>query len=121
MNTGAKTLSNNPSELKEIIHQQQHRINQLEDFIRLQKHRQFGASSEKASGQGELFDEVEDLIDTEENEVESEAEHNGVTEADETPLNLKDQVVNHFQQNCLATTLNTTCLSQRKPVIVAVN
>lgn len=89
MNTGAKTLSNNPSELKEIIHQQQRRINQLEDFIRLQKHRQFGASSEKASGQGELFDEVEDLIDTEESEVESEAEHNGVTEADETPAQSK--------------------------------
>lgn len=68
MNTGAKTLSDDPLKLKEIIHHQQHRINQLEEFIRLQKHRQFGASSEKSPDQGELFDEAEELIQADEDE-----------------------------------------------------
>jgi len=74
---GAKPLSDNPVELKEIIIErdetilsQQQRIDHLEEFIRLQKHRQFAARSEKASGQGELFDEAEDLIDVEETEPE---------------------------------------------------
>jgi len=77
MNTGLTTLSNDPSKLQEIIgkrdktiYHQEQRINQLEELIRLQKHRQFGASSEKSSDQGELFDEAEDLIYTDENEEE---------------------------------------------------
>jgi transposase len=75
MNTGPKTLSDDPLKLKEIIaerdqtiHDKQHRIDQLEAFISLQKHRQFGASSEKSPDQGELFDEVETLIDDEHEE-----------------------------------------------------
>lgn len=63
MNTRLKALSDDPFKPKEIIGQrdqiiakrdqtinhQQHRINQLEEFFRLQKHRKFGASSEKSS------------------------------------------------------------------------
>jgi len=84
MKSAQKPLSDNPVELKEIIIErdetiincnetilsQQQRIDHLEEFIRLQKHRQFAARSEKASGQGELFDEAEDLIDVEETEPE---------------------------------------------------
>ncbi len=41
------------------IDTQEQRIAVLEEYIRLQRHRQFGASSEKAPGQAELFDEAE--------------------------------------------------------------
>ena len=82
MNTGLTALSDDLFKLKEIIsereeiigkrdktiHHQQHRINQLEEFIRLQNHRQFGASSEKSPDQGELFDEAEALIHTDDSE-----------------------------------------------------
>lgn len=83
MNIGLKALCDDPLKLKEIIgkrdetiHQQQRRINQLEELVRLQKHRQFGASSEKSSDQGELFDEAEELLDTEENDAETELNSN---------------------------------------------
>ncbi|MEJ1335802.1 MAG: IS66 family transposase [Candidatus Sedimenticola sp. (ex Thyasira tokunagai)] len=66
MNAAVKNLPNDASSLKEIIAEQQlklssqeQRIALLEEFIRLQRHRQFGTSSEKASGQAELFDEAE--------------------------------------------------------------
>jgi len=84
MKSAQKPLSDNPVELKGIIIErdetilncnetilsQQQRIDHLEEFIRLQKHRQFAARSEKASGQGELFDEAEDLIEVEKTEPE---------------------------------------------------
>ncbi|MEJ1400628.1 MAG: hypothetical protein RPU41_07930, partial [Candidatus Sedimenticola sp. (ex Thyasira tokunagai)] len=60
MNAAVKNLPNDASSLKEIIAEQQlklssqeQRIALLEEFIRLQRHRQFGTSSEKASGQAE--------------------------------------------------------------------
>ena len=59
-------LPDDPELLKKFILQQSSqidtkdaRIASLEEFIRLEKHRRFGASSEKAPGQGELFDEAE--------------------------------------------------------------
>jgi len=52
--------------LKKIIANQQsklvgreQRIAVLEEYIRLQRHHQFGASSEKSPGQAELFDAAE--------------------------------------------------------------
>lgn len=51
------------------LHEQQQRIAILEEYIRLHKHRQFGASTEKAPGQGELFNEAEAA------EAQSSAEH----------------------------------------------
>lgn len=68
MNSASKILADENSELKKIILQQQqlltqkqHMIEQLLEQFRLQRHRQFGASSEQAPGQGYLFNEVESL------------------------------------------------------------
>ena len=44
----------------------QKQIDELFESIRLARHQRFGASSEKAPGQGELFDEAEDGVDEEE-------------------------------------------------------
>ena len=41
----------------------QQRIAILEEYLRLQRHRQFGSRSEKAPGQAELFDEAELLTE----------------------------------------------------------
>lgn len=101
MKTAVEPLPNNASALKKIIADQQlklidrdrridtqaqqigsqeqrittqqQRIAILEEYIRLQRHRQFGASSEKAPGQAELFDEAELLGEQDEiaTEVES--------------------------------------------------
>ena len=78
MDTAVDHLPDDASSLKKIIadqqsklvdrdrrigarqHQaQEQRIAVLEEYIRLQRHRQFGASSEKSPGQAELFDEAE--------------------------------------------------------------
>jgi transposase len=73
MDTAVDHLPDDTSSLKKIIADQQsklvdrdrridsqeQRIAVLEEYIRLQRHRQFGASSEKAPGQAELFDEAE--------------------------------------------------------------
>ena len=45
----------------------QKQIDELFESIRLARHRRFGASSEKAPGQGELFDEAENEAEAEEN------------------------------------------------------
>ncbi|MFT5013728.1 MAG: transposase [Dinoroseobacter sp.] len=63
-------LPNDPAKLKVLLLKQQAsaekrevslmlRINSLLETLRLKKHRRFGASSEKAPGQAELFDEPE--------------------------------------------------------------
>lgn len=56
--------------LKEMLLKQQqvnahleNRVSTLEEVLRLERHRRFGASSEKAAGQGELFDEAEDIAE----------------------------------------------------------
>ena len=68
MNAASKILPDDPVQLKKIIHQQQQlltqkqqQIEQLLEQFRLHRHRQFGASSEQAPGQGHLFNEVETL------------------------------------------------------------
>jgi len=70
MDAALKTLADENSELKKIILQQQHlltqkqqQIEQLLEQFRLQRHRQFGASSEQSPGQGHLFNEVEILVE----------------------------------------------------------
>ncbi|MGK0473195.1 MAG: transposase [Candidatus Azotimanducaceae bacterium] len=63
-------LPNDPAKLKALLLKQQasaekreaslmRRINSLLETLRLEKHRRFGASSEKAPGQAALFDEPE--------------------------------------------------------------
>ena len=43
----------------QVIDQQKNRIAQLEAYLRLEKSRRYGHSSEAHSGQGELFNEAE--------------------------------------------------------------
>lgn len=69
MNVASDTLPDDPVLLKNIILQQQQllsqkqqQIEQLLEQFRLQRHRQFGSSSEQAPGQGHLFNEVETLV-----------------------------------------------------------
>jgi len=45
-----------------VIDQQKKRISQLEDYLRLEKSRRYGSSSEAHPGQGELFNEVEQIV-----------------------------------------------------------
>ncbi len=68
MDAAIRNLTDENSELKKVILQQQQlltqkqqQIEQLLEQFRLQRHRQFGASSEQAPGQGHLFNEVEIL------------------------------------------------------------
>jgi transposase len=63
MNTAVENLPDDAISLKNIITSQAQRIAVLEEYIRLQNHRQYGTSSEKAPGQAELFDEAELLGD----------------------------------------------------------
>ncbi len=46
-----------------VIDTQKRRIAQLEEYLRLEKSRHYGPSSEKHPGQGELFNEVEQIAD----------------------------------------------------------
>ena len=48
------------TKLKKDIDQKNQRITLLEERLRLQRHKDYGASSEKDSGQGQLFNEAED-------------------------------------------------------------
>src|SRR5450756_79218 len=68
MSSTAAALPDDVEALKAIIHAQreqmatqQRRIEHLLEQFRLTRHRQFGASSEKAPGQGEFFNEAEYL------------------------------------------------------------
>ena len=54
-------LQHSLADKEKIIAQKQQQIEQLLEQFRLQRHRQFGASSEQAPGQGHLFNEVEIL------------------------------------------------------------
>jgi transposase len=45
-----------------VIDQQKRRILQLEDYLRLEKSRRYGPSSEAHPGQGELFNEAEQIV-----------------------------------------------------------
>lgn len=56
-------LPNDPEALKKLILRLQGKINFLEEQFRLARHKQFAASTEAASGQGELFNEAEDAVD----------------------------------------------------------
>lgn len=52
-------LPDDPEQLKDIIHQLSSRVSALEEYIRLERLRRFAATSEKVSGQYELFNEAE--------------------------------------------------------------
>jgi transposase len=82
MDAATKTLADENVELKktilrqqQLLTQKQQQIEQLLEQFRLQRHRQFGVSSEQAPGQGHLFNEVEIL-----------AAENSDDDAEETPV-----------------------------------
>ena len=69
MKTVDKTLPDTPAEMVALLVKQQAKITKLENQIhslleslRLEKYRLYSASSEKAPGQTELFDEPEEAI-----------------------------------------------------------
>jgi hypothetical protein len=59
-----------------VIDQQKRRILQLEDYLRLEKSRRYGPSIEVHPGQGELFNEAEQIV-----AEEQQAEKNPVKKA----------------------------------------
>ena len=60
-------LAQENRQLKHVIDQKDQRIKLLEEYIRVQNQKQFGASSEKDTGdQGHLFNEAEAIVDAEE-------------------------------------------------------
>lgn len=77
-----RQLPNDPEALKRIIEQQATRITALEESLRLQKLKKFGASSEKSPDQQEMFNEAELSVVVEEFFAESEAEQAQATPAE---------------------------------------
>lgn len=59
MERAAEPLPNDVDALKKIIANHLQHIRLLEEQLRLERHRKFGAKSEKHPGQGELFNEAE--------------------------------------------------------------
>lgn len=59
--TDANTLPDDPAQLKQIIAQLRARNTYLEEQFRLAQQKQFGQSSEGYPGQGELFNEAEEI------------------------------------------------------------
>jgi transposase len=75
MKTDLDSLPNDLESLKKIIAQQNETIAYLEEKFRLAQHKQFGKSTEGYPGQGELFNEVEELaVDPEIDAAEAEKE-----------------------------------------------
>lgn len=73
MNKATQLLSNDVKKLQALLVEKDSEIKALQEKnqylleqFRLAQQKQFGKSSEKDSGQGELFNEVEQIIDEEE-------------------------------------------------------
>jgi len=76
MKTDIESLPDDPALLKKLLAELSQEYADLEERFRLAQHKQFGKSSEAFPGQGELFNEVEELavesaIDQTEDETES--------------------------------------------------
>lgn len=71
MDTVTEQLPNDVDALKKIIADNRQHIHLLEERLRLERHRQFGAKSEKHPGQGELFNEAEQSANDEAIETET--------------------------------------------------
>ena len=63
MATAVEKLPDDPALLKALIRKEresfQKQLNTLIEALHLERHRRYGTRSEKAPGQGELFDEAE--------------------------------------------------------------
>jgi len=70
MPVAVDTLPDDPAALKALILKErehfERKISTLIEALQLERHRRFGTRSEKAPGQGELFDEAEQDSDVEE-------------------------------------------------------
>lgn len=62
------TLPDDPKVLKALMGKMMQRMNWLEEQFRLAQHQRFGANGEAHPGQGELFNEAEDILNTEDTE-----------------------------------------------------
>jgi len=82
MKKAPDTLPDDIELLKKMILGQQQKIHTLEEALRLEKFNRFGASSEKAPGQGELFNEAEDCIG---DEVDEPTDADSTTEQSSAP------------------------------------
>jgi hypothetical protein len=85
MKTDLNSLPNDLDALKKIIAQQSATIAYLEEKFRLAQHKKFGKSTEGYPGQGELFNEVEQLADESETES-AEAEKESITYERKKPV-----------------------------------
>jgi transposase len=85
MKKDIESLPDDPILLKKLLLEMSQRYAYLEEKFRLAQHKQFGKSTEGYPGQGELFNEVEELAD--EPEVEpAEAEKESITYERKKPV-----------------------------------
>ena len=70
------TLPDDPKVLKALMGKMMQRMNWLEEQFRLAQHQRFGANGEAHPGQGELFNEAEDIHATQgvESDIDTESE-----------------------------------------------
>ena len=62
MNIDIENLPDDPATLKKMLSQVLSRYQYLEEQFRIAQHKQFGKSTEGHPGQGELFNEAEELV-----------------------------------------------------------
>ena len=62
MNIDIENLPDDPATLKKMLSQMVSRYQYLEEQFRIAQHKQFGKSTEGHPGQGELFNEAEELV-----------------------------------------------------------
>lgn len=62
MNIDIENLPDDPATLKKMLSQVMSRYQYLEEQFRIAQHKQFGKSTEGHPGQGELFNEAEELV-----------------------------------------------------------
>lgn len=74
MKIDIESLPDDPKQLKKLLGQVLQKYEFLQEQFRLAQHQRFGKSSEGHPGQGELFNEAEETVDTEP-EVEPEQEN----------------------------------------------
>jgi len=63
MKTDIESLPDDPILLKKLLLEISRKYAYLEEKFRLAQHKQFGKSTEGYPGQGELFNELEQLVD----------------------------------------------------------
>lgn len=85
MKTDIESLPDDPILLKKLLLEMSQRYAYLEEKFRLAQHKQFGKSTEGYPGQGELFNEVEQLADESETEP-AEAEKESITYERKKPV-----------------------------------